>query len=326
MTRASASSSSTPSSTLSKWTTASLPDLSGRIAVVTGANSGLGLETARALAGAGARVILACRDAGRGAGALDRIRDTHPDAEAEVRPLDLASLASIRDFAQRFADGYDRLDLLCNNAGVMALPQRETVDGFEMQLGTNHLGHFALTGLLLDRLRAAGAGARVVTVSSTMHRAGRIDFDDLQLRRRYSPWGAYGQSKLANLLFAYELGRRLDAAGWSLVSLAAHPGYAATELQATGPRMSGSRGMERLMEWANRHFAQSAEMGAWPTLRAATSPDAKSGEYIGPGGFMEMWGEPVPVRSNRRSHDRDAARRLWDASVTLTGVDYAALS
>jgi NAD(P)-dependent dehydrogenase (short-subunit alcohol dehydrogenase family) len=308
----------------SGWSEADVPDLSGRIAVVTGANSGLGFETARVLAGAGARVVLACRDAGRAGGAIEAIRARHAGADVVALALDLASLASVRDFAKAFSDRYDRLDLLCNNAGVMAIPERRTADGFEMQIGTNHLGHFALTGLLLDQLRAAEA-ARVVTVSSTMHKLGRIRFDDLNWSRGYQKWPAYGQSKLANLLFAYELQRRFEQAGWSAQSLAAHPGYASTELQATGPRMEGSAFRERFMGLANRVFSQSAAMGALPTLRAATAPDSRGGEYYGPGGFMEMQGPPVRVESNRRSRDPEAARRLWDLSAELTGVRYETL-
>ncbi|MGH0034222.1 MAG: oxidoreductase [Myxococcota bacterium] len=309
----------------SGWSESDVPDLSGRTAVVTGANSGLGLETARVIAGAGARVVLACRDPGRAERALEAIRGRHPFADATAMALDLANLASIRDFAKAFEDRFERLDLLCNNAGVMALPERRTADGFEMQLGTNHLGHFALTGLLLARLRAAGS-ARVVTVSSAMHRIGRMRFDDLQWTRGYRKWPAYGQSKLANLLFAYELQRRLEGAGWDVASLAAHPGYASTSLQATGPRMEGNAFMARFMEWANGIFSQSAAMGALPSLYAACAPEARGGEFYGPGGFMEMLGPPVRVESNRRSHDAESARRLWETSAELTGVHYEALA
>jgi NAD(P)-dependent dehydrogenase (short-subunit alcohol dehydrogenase family) len=316
--------SQTQTRTARGWTEADVPDLSGRLAVVTGANSGLGFETARVLAGAGARVVMACRDAGRGARAQEAIRAGAPRGEAVVMPLDLSSLASVRDFAKAFGDRFDRLDLLCNNAGVMALPLRRTADGFEMQFGTNHLGHFALTGLLLEPLQAADA-ARVVTVSSTAHRIGRIRFDDLQWTRGYGKWPAYGQSKLANLLFAYELQRRFERAGWPVQSLAAHPGYASTELQATGPRMEGNAFMVRFMGWANGIFSQSAAMGALPSLYAACAPEARGGEYYGPGRLFEMMGPPARVGSSRRSRDEDAARRLWEVSAELTGVDYAAL-
>src|SRR5271167_2998976 len=230
---------------MARWTTDDIPPLAGRIAVVTGANSGLGFETALALARAGARVVLACRDEAKGGDALDRIRQAVPAADVRLDRLDLADLASVREFAADFSAGHGGLDLLLNNAGVMAIPRRETADGFEMQFGTNHLGHFALTGLLLDRLLAR-PGARVVTVSSTAAMIGRIRFDDLQGSRRYGKWTAYGQAKLANQLFALELDRRATDCGVDLVSVAAHPGYAATNLQAVGPRMSGSRIMERL--------------------------------------------------------------------------------
>jgi hypothetical protein len=216
---------------------------------------------------------------------------------------------------------YPSLHVLCNNAGVMAIPHRKTADGFEMQLGTNHLGHFALTGLLLDRLLAT-PGARVVSVSSNAHKFGAMRWDDLQWERRYRKWFAYSQSKLANLLFAFELQRRLAAQGAGLISVGCHPGYAATNLQAAGPRMQGSSLGEGIMELANRLFAQSAAMGALPTLYAATAPDVKGGDYIGPDGLGEQWGYPKKVPSNARSRDADAQRRLWEISEQLTGVRY----
>jgi hypothetical protein len=206
----------------------------------------------------------------------------------------------------------------------MALPYRKTADGFEMQFGTNHLGHFALTGLLLDRLLAT-PGARVVTVSSGAHRMGNIRFDDLQWERGYGKWRAYGQSKLANLLFTYELQRRLDAQSAPLIAVACHPGYAATNLQFAGPRMEGASFMESLSALSNDYFAQNAAMGALPTLYAATAADVRGGDYIGPDGFAELWGHPRKVQSNRRAHDRDLARRLWEISESLTGVRYEAL-
>ena len=308
-----------------KWTAEDLPDLSGRTMIVTGGNSGLGLETVRALAGKEAHVVLACRDAARAAGAVDEVRRSHPDASLEAMTLDLASLASVRDFAKAFLDRHERLDVLCNNAGVMALPARKTADGFEMQLGTNHLGHFALTGLLLERLLAMPS-ARIVTVSSTMHKIGKIHFDDLQWERSYRKWPAYGQSKLANLLFTYELQRRLEARSQNAIAAASHPGYAATNLQATGPRMAGSSFMERATGWANGVFAQSAAMGALPSIYAAAGPDVKGGDYFGPDGFMENAGHPTRVKSNARSHDREVAARLWEISESLTGVRYDALA
>ncbi len=305
------------------WTAKQMPDLSGRTMIVTGGNSGLGYEAAAALAAKGAHVVLACRSESRSQEAKAKIESAHPDASLESLPLDLASLASVRDFAKAFLDRHDALHALVNNAGVMAIPRRDTADGFEMQIGTNHLGHFALTGLLLGRLLAT-EGARVVNVSSTAHRMGRIDFDDLHGERRYSSWGAYGQSKLANLLFTYELQRRLESRGADAIAVGCHPGYAATNLQFVGPRMSGSSLGESFMGALNRLFAQSAAMGALPTLYAATAPDVKGGDYIGPGGLGEAWGPPKKVRSSGRSRDRKAAARLWDLSVEATGVSYDA--
>jgi NAD(P)-dependent dehydrogenase (short-subunit alcohol dehydrogenase family) len=297
------------------WSAADIPDQHGRIAVVTGANSGIGLVAARELAGHGARVIMACRDTAKGAGAAERIRATLPDAELEVVALDLASLASVRAFAEGY--GGDRLDLLINNAGVMAAPYRKTVDGFELQLGTNHLGHFALTGLLLERLLATPQ-ARVVTVSSTAHRSGRIKFDDLQGERSYGRWRAYGQSKLANLLFAFELDRRLRAAGKELRSVAAHPGYAATNLQFAATPSRVERVASAVL---NRVYAQSADLGALPTLYAATA-DIAGGSYVGPDGFLEGRGHPKLVGATRAAKDPEAARRLWTISEEVTGVQF----
>ena len=304
------------------WSVADIPDLTGKTVIITGANSGLGFEAATVLAGAGAQVVLACRDQAKGRAAEEQIRATHPRAATALMPLDLSSLADIRRCADEILRAYPRIDVLMNNAGVMALPHRQTADGFEMQFGTNHLGHFALTGLLLERLRAT-PGGRVVTVSSGAHRMGKIRFDDPHWRSGYSKWPAYGQSKLANLLFAYELQRRLAAAGADTLSVAAHPGYAATNLQATGPRMLGSSRLERLMEIANSLFAQSAAMGALPQIHAAVAPGVRGGQYIGPDGFGELWGHPRVVTSNRRSQDVEAARRLWALSEEMTGVTYA---
>jgi NAD(P)-dependent dehydrogenase (short-subunit alcohol dehydrogenase family) len=307
-----------------QWTAGDVPDCSGRVFVVTGANSGIGLEAARVLAGRGAHLVLACRDTGKAEIALTEILRAHPGASVEAMELDLASLDSVRKFAERFLAAHPRLDVLVNNAGVMALPHRRTADGFEMQFGTNHLGHFALTGLLLERL-LDGDGHRVVTVSSTAHRGGKMSFDDLQSERSYSKWGAYGQSKLANLLFTYELQRRLARKGAGCIAVACHPGYASTNLQFAGPRMEGSRLLEGVMRLANRLFSQGADMGALPTLYAATAPDVEGGDYIGPGSVGEIWGAPRKVRSSSRSHDRAAATRLWDVSEKLTGVRYGAL-
>lgn len=306
------------------WSEKDLPDLSGRVCVVTGGNSGLGLETARALAGAGAHVVIACRDAGRAEGALEEIRSGLPSAKVEALSLDLASLRSVRAFAAELGARHPAVHVLVNNAGVMALPRRETEDGFELQLGTNHLGHFALTGLLLPRLLAA-PDPRVVTLSSTMHRAGRIDFEDLHGRRRYRKWPAYAQSKLANLLFTLELARRAERAGVALRSVGAHPGYAATNLQAAGPRMEGARLAERVMALGNRVLAQGAAEGARPTLYAAAAPEARNGGYYGPDGPLRLWGHPREESPSRAARDQSAAGRLWEVSELLTGVRWEAL-
>ncbi|ANP54881.1 NAD(P)-dependent dehydrogenase (short-subunit alcohol dehydrogenase family) [Streptomyces griseochromogenes] len=303
------------------WTARNIPDQSGRLAVVTGANSGLGYVTARELARKGARVVLACRSEARGRDAGDRITAEVPGAEVEVTRLDLGDLGSVRDFADRLP--YDRLDLLVNNAGVMAPPYGTTADGFETQFGVNHLGHFALTGLLLPALLAT-PGARVVTVSSFLHVLANVDLNDLNGERRYRRWIAYARSKTANLLFTHELARRLAAHGADVVAAAAHPGYAATNLQTAGPRAEGRRGAERLMELGNRVLAQSAEAGALPTLYAATAPGVRPDSFHGPS--FAMWrGAPAPSWRAPWTLDDRAANRLWDASVRLTGVDHTDL-
>jgi NAD(P)-dependent dehydrogenase (short-subunit alcohol dehydrogenase family) len=292
------------------WTTTDIPDQSGRTAVVTGANTGLGYETAAALAARGAHVVLAVRNLDKGKAAADLIVRRYPGAEVSLQELDLTSLESVREAANQLRAAHDRIDLLVNNAGVMMTPKSTTKDGFELQFGTNHLGHFALTGRLLDRLLAT-PGSRVVTVSSMGHRAGRIRFDDLQSERRYRRLSAYGQSKLANLLFTYELQRRL--AGTNTVAVAAHPGGSSSEL---------SRYLPSAVQLVFRPLEQDTEMGALPTLRAATDPDATGGQYFGPGGFAEMRGYPKVVASNGRSHDGAVQRRLWTVSEDLTGVTY----
>ena len=307
------------------WTADDIPPQAGRTVVITGANSGIGYEAARQLAAKGAHVLLACRDQAKGRWALESITAAQPSASVELMELDLADLGSIRRFAAAARAASPALHVLCNNAGVMAIPHRTTRDGFEMQFGTNHLGHFALTGLLLERLLAT-PGARVVTVSSGAHKFGVMHWNDLQGERSYGSWRAYGQSKLANLLFTYELQRRLVTAHAGLISVACHPGYAATNLQAAGPRMQGSSIGEAVWELANRLLAQSAAMGALPTLYAATAPDVQGGDYIGPDGFGEQRGHPKKVRSNARSHDPEAQRRLWKISEQLVGVRYDALS
>lgn len=287
---------------VAKWTVADLPDQSARTVVVTGANSGVGLATAESLAAAGARVILACRNVDKGKAAAATMADT-----VEVRALDLASLASVREFARSIDEP---VDVLVNNAGVMAVPYRRTVDGYEMQVGTNHLGHFALTGLLLDRVRD-----RVVTVSSSFHWFGRLNLDDLNWeRRRYRRWAAYEASKLANLLFAYELSRRLAAAGSPIRSYATHPGYVSTNLMSHTETM-----LDSVMALGNRLLAQSPAMGALPSLHAATT-DLPNGSFVGPGRLM--WGHPKVTGSSPASHDREKATGLWTLSEKLTEVTF----
>lgn len=284
---------------------------------MTGSNSGIGLSAARELARAGARVVLACRNADKAEAARREILDAVGDAEVEVGDLDLGSLDSVRAFADDFRERHGGLELLVNNAGVMAPPRRETTDGFELQFGTNHLGHFALTGLLLGEMTER-SDARVVTVTSPAHWYGRIRFDDVHSERRYQRWLAYGQSKTANLLFALELDRRLRAAGSEIRSLAAHPGYAATKLQTTGP--TGIHSL--VLGFTNRFLAQSADMGALPTLYAATYPGLEGGLLIGPGGFAEQRGHPKPVPPRGRARDAADAARLWEVSEELTGVRF----
>ncbi len=303
------------------WTADDMPDLSGKTIVVTGGNSGIGYEAALEFARKRADVILACRDSAKARTAAAQISASSPGAKVEAMELDLSNLASVRGFADAFHRGRPALHVLCNNAGVMAIPYRTTVDGFEMQFGTNHLGHFALTGLLLDRLLAT-EGARVVNVASGAHRMGSIHFDDLQWQKGSRKWMAYGQSKLANLLFTFELQWRADASGAKLLSVACHPGYAATNLQAAGPRMQGSSMMESLFSVGNSLFAQSAAMGALPTEYAAVAPDVHGGEYIGPDGIGEMWGHPVKVGCSAAARDTAAAARLWEISEQLTNVHY----
>jgi NAD(P)-dependent dehydrogenase (short-subunit alcohol dehydrogenase family) len=304
----------------SKWTSDQIPNQSGRTAIVTGANSGLGLIVARELAAAGARVIATSRDAGKGAKALEIIKAAHPAANVEVAQLDLADLASVRAFAQRILDSHDELDILINNAGVMAAPYARTADGYELQFGTNHLGHFALTGLVLPAFKQR-VGTRVATVASNNHKAGKMRLDDLQGEKHYSRWGAYAQSKLANLLFMYELDRRLKEAGLPMISVAAHPGYSATNLQLSGPPFQ-----ERIfLSLANRFIAQSAEIGALPILYAATYPELAGGSYVGPDGPAEMRGYPTLVQPTDRAKDVATAKRLWETSEKLTGVRYELL-
>ncbi len=294
------------------WRERDIPDQHGRVAVVTGSNSGIGYETARALAAKGARVVLACRDPARGREAERRLGSAVPGAEVRFEPLDLGALDSVRAFADKLVANEPRLDLLINNAGVMMPPYGRTADGFETQLGTNHLGHFALTGLLLEPLRRTPK-ARVVNVSSLAHFVGAIAFDDLHSERSYSPTRAYGQSKLANLLFTRELQRRFEAAGVDALAAAAHPGSTRTELQ----RHSS------MMDAIVRVFSQQPPEGALPTLYAATAEDVRGGEYFGPSGFAGCLGPPGRARSAPRSRDPALARRLWEVSERLTGVTFA---
>jgi short-subunit dehydrogenase len=304
------------------WTTADLPQLSDRSALITGANSGLGFETALALAGCGAQVTMAVRDRAKGEQAAADIRRAHPESSVEIALLDLASLTSIHEFAGQWSSAHpDGLDLLINNAGVMAIPHRRTAEGFELQIGTNHLGHFALTGLLLPAL-VARHRSRVVNVSSFAHRMGRMNFDDLMGERRYRAWGAYGQSKLANLLFTSELQRRLDLAHLSVKAMAAHPGYAHTNLQSASARMKGQTFQARMTDKTNDLLAQTAAMGALPTLFAATAPGLPGDSFVGPNGFMEMRGYPHLVGRSSRASDVADAASLWTASEELTGVVY----
>jgi NAD(P)-dependent dehydrogenase (short-subunit alcohol dehydrogenase family) len=304
-----------------------MPEMDDRTVVVTGANSGLGYEATRAFARKGAHVVMACRSESRGEDAKRRIRreDSQSGARGslEVAELDLADLSSVRSFADEFESVHDELHVLCNNAGVMAIPRRETEDGFEMQFGVNHLGHFALTGHLLDRLRETPGETRVVTQSSGVHERGDIDFRDLQSERSYDKWDAYAQSKLANVLFAYKLQWRLrDAGVEDVVSVACHPGYADTGLQRRGPEMNGSTVRLWAMKAANALVAQSSEQGALPMLYAATASAIDGGEYVGPGGLLNMRGAPEIQRSSERSHDRSRAERLWEVSKDLTGVTF----
>ncbi|MER5649010.1 oxidoreductase [Streptosporangium sp. NPDC002524] len=300
-----------------RWTEADVPDQSGRVVLVTGANTGLGLETARVFAARGATVVIASRDTGKAAGAADRVRaEAAPGAEIEVLHLDLASLESVRKAAGEFRDRHERLDLLVNNAGVMFPPFGRTAEGFELQFGTNHLGHFALTGLLLDRLLPV-PGSRVVTVASIAHLRATLDLDTPPSEHSYNASAAYGRSKLANLMFTYELQRRLAAAGAGTVALAAHPGVSVTELNRHMPRTQRA-----LMAAVGPLFLQPPRMGALPALRAAVDPGARGGEYYGPSGPGGLRGHPVLVRSSPASHDAAAQARLWAESERLTGIVY----
>ena len=292
------------------WTPEEIPDLTGQTVLITGANSGLGLESTRLLAGRGAEVVMACRNQTKGQEALDSIKAKQPDANLVLMSLDLADQQSVKDFAEAFSARYSKLDVLLNNAGLMAPPLSRTKDGFEMQFGTNHLGHFALTGLLLDLLGNAQA-PRIVTVSSVAHKFGRIYFGNLNAEKSYYRWTFYGQSKLANLMFAQELHRRLKARGSKIKSIAVHPGYSDTHLQ------DGTA-----FALLNRFLAQPQDMGCYPSVYAATSGEVESGGYYGPNGFMEIAGYPAPARMRKLAQDEEVAKRLWEESEKLTGIHF----
>jgi NAD(P)-dependent dehydrogenase (short-subunit alcohol dehydrogenase family) len=299
---------------MAQWSVNDIPDQSGRTYLITGANSGLGLHSSIALARRGARVLMACRNPAKAGEALARVESEVRDAKAELVSLDLASLESVRSAAADVAQRAPVIDVLMDNAGVMAIPRAQTADGFEMQIGTNHLGHFALTGLLMPQL-LAGTDPRVVVVSSDAHKIGRMRFDDLMGEKAYGRWSAYGQSKLANLLFMRELDRR--AAG-RLKAAAAHPGYAATNLQSN----YGNAVVDLFMKIGNRVIAQSDEAGAWPQLYAATMPDVQGGEYFGPSGMFGLRGAPDRDTPTKAARDDEAARRLWEVSEQLTGLTF----
>ena len=304
-----------------KWTIANIPPMDGKIAVVTGANSGLGYYTSLGLAVKNATVVMACRNILKAETARRKIEKEFSDARLELIELDLADLRSIKRFSEELHAKYDRLDLLVNNAGLMAIPYYKTADGFEMQFGVNHLGHFALTGLLMDMLLKT-EGSRVVNVSSSAHKFGRIRFEDINWEKNYRKWKAYGMSKLANLLFTDELVRRLEGKPDELIVTAAHPGYADTELQSKGAEMKGSKLGASLFRFANKLAAQDGMMGALPTLYAATAGDVVQSGYYGPDGFMRMKGYPAPDQPRKDLMDPDVAAKLWEVSEEMTGINY----
>ncbi|MFZ5942305.1 MAG: oxidoreductase [Bacteroidota bacterium] len=300
-----------------RWNTGDMPSLTGKKVIVTGANSGLGYEATKALSAAGASVVMACRNIEKGMQAKNRLENELNWSDLTVMKVDLGDLSSVRDFAQSYTDREERLDILVNNAGLMAIPFMTSVDGIEMQFAVNHLGHFALTGLLYPLLMST-PGARVVNVSSMAHNMGRLDLDNLENETGYSKWKAYGRSKLANLLFTHEMNRRLD--GQDLMALSAHPGYAATELVFKGPELEQKKWKNSLMELGNRLLGQPASMGALPVLFAATSPAAERSAYYGPGGFAGMRGYPVKTKPvDGKVNDADA-ERLWNLSMKLSGI------
>ena len=306
---------------MTDWTARDMPSLDDRTVVVTGANSGIGYEATKAFARRGATVVMACRSTERGERAAREIDRSVANADLDVMACDLADLDAVADFAEAFTSAYDELHVLCNNAGVMALPRGETADGFERQLGINHLGHFALTGHLLDTL-AATDGARVVTQSSGAHQNGEIDFEDLQGERSYGRWSAYSQSKLANVFFGYELDRRADEAEIDVTSVVCHPGYADSDLQRRAGEAGAGAVGAALMQAVNALVAQSAAQGALPMLYAATNDGISGGEYVGPGGLLHMRGAPAVQDSSARSYNTATASKLWHVSEDLTGVEY----
>ena len=307
---------------MSDWGLTDMPDQSGRTVVVTGANSGLGYAATEAFVRRGADVVMACRSVERAREAAEGIHVPAGGGSLTVMELDLADLDSVRTFAATYEREFEELHVLCNNAGVMAVPRRETADGFELQFGVNHLGHFVLTALLLDRLQQTDGESRIATHSSAMHERGQIAFDDLQSEQAYDKWDAYAQSKLANALFGFELDRRLRAAGASVTSAVCHPGYADTNLQRRGPEMAGSRLRLLGMQAVNALVGQSADQGALPLLYAATAAAIDGGEYVGPGGLFGMRGSPELQEPAEQAQDKETAARLWDVSEELTGVEF----
>lgn len=306
---------------MTDWTADDIPELEGKTVIVTGANSGLGFEASKMFAKKDAEVIMACRSIERGKNAKDDIEKEVEDTNLEVKKLDLADLESVKDFAEEFIANHGKLDILCNNAGIMAIPREETDDGFEKQFGVNHLGHFALTAHLFPALKKAEK-ARVVTQSSGLHTSGEINFDDLMHEENYSPQQVYSDSKLANLLFAYELDRKIRREGLDIESIGCHPGYAATNLQKRGPEKSGNRIKKFAMKVANKVVAQSSKKGALPMMYAAVSEESEGGDYIGPGGLGNMRGLPEIQESSEASYETSTAEELWAVSEELTGVDF----
>ncbi len=305
-----------------KWTINDIPDQTNKVVVITGANSGLGFETTKALASKGAMVVMACRNLEKGKDAMSHIKEVYPDASIELRYLDLADLESVSKFATDFNETHTRLDILFNNAGLMAIPFRRTKQGFEMTIGVNHFGHFALTGLLMPTLLITPE-SRIVTTSSLFHKRGKINFNDINYEhRKYKKWEAYAQSKLANLLFAFELQNKLAIAGKKTISVAAHPGYARTHLQEKGAEMQGRKIAKFFAKIGNALFAQSSQKGALPQIYAGTADDGLGGDYYGPSGIFESRGYPKKVSPSKRARDRDAMAKLWNLSEELTDVHY----